>query len=198
MAVTTEIPVPAAEAVSPRRITIEEFERIPDDVFPDGERLELIDGLIYTKVSQNDPHIFALRYAFRALQAVFASGYEITVQLPLKLGDRGKPEPDLVVLRGATEDYEGRRVDPPADIVLLIEISDSSLQYDQVNKARLYARYGVPEYWIVNLQNRTLEVRRRPRPETEGYAETIVYAQGESVPIGDRVVAVADLLPKGL
>ncbi len=196
MAVTTAVPTPVAKDVGPRRFTIEEFERIPDGVFPEGERLELIDGLIYTKMGQNDPHAFALRYAFRALQAVFDAHFEITVQIPLKLGDGGKPEPDLLVLRGRTEDYEGRRVDPPVDVALLVEISDTSLAFDRVNKARLYATHGVLEYWIVNLQNRTLEVRRRPRPELGEYAETVIAREGESVPAGGGQVSVSSLLPK--
>ena len=196
MAVTTVAPIPVAQETGPRKLTIEEFERLPENFFPEGERAELIDGLIYTKMGQNDPHAFALRYSFRVLAGVFGIGFEITVQCPLKLGDGGKPEPDLLVLRGQTEDYEERRVDPPADVELLVEISDSSLAYDRGTKANLYARHGVPEYWIVNLPNRTVEVRRLPR--ADGYAEIRIYAEGESVSVNGGEVSVADLLPKAV
>lgn len=196
MAVTTLAPAPAptVELVEPRRWTIEEFERIPDDVLPEGERVELIDGLIYTKVGQNDPHIFAFHYAFRAIQAFFGSGFTIMTQAPTRFRGGSKVEPDILVLRGQIEDYERRRVDPPADVALLVEISDASLSYDRANKALLYAAQGVAEYWIVNLKDRTLEVRRLS--EEGAYAEVTVYSEEESVPVNGGAVAVADLLPK--
>lgn len=73
-------------------------------------------------------------------------------------------------------------------------MSDSTLAEDRGRKARLCAKHGIPEYWIVNVPGRTLEVRRKPR--AEGYAETRVYAEGESIPVGGGAVAVADVLPK--
>ena len=193
----TTAPVPSAtDAPEPRRWTIEEFEGIPDGILPEGERLELIDGLIYTKMGQNDPHIFALHLTLEALRTVFGSGFNLMIQAPTRFKEGSKVEPDILVLRGALRDYQGRRVDPPAEVVLLVEISDASLSYDRANKAALYAAQGVPEYWIVNLQNRTLEVRRRPRPEAGFYAETVVFAEGERLVVGGDEVVVADLLPK--
>lgn len=198
MAVTTVTPMPAAATFGPRRWTIEEFERIPDDILPEGERLELIDGLIYTKMGQNDPHIYALHFAFDALRAVFGPDFAVLMQASLKIGEDAKPEPDLAVLKGRLGDLQGQRLRPASDILLLVEVSDTTLNQDRNLKASLYARHEVPEYWIVNLQNRTLEVRRRPRPELGEYAETIVFREGESVPAGDGEVAVADLLPKAV
>lgn len=75
-------------------------------------------------------------------------------------------------------------------------MSDSTLADDRGRKARLYANHGLPKYWIVNLRDRTLEVRRSPRPETEDYFETRVYREGETAEVGGKLVAVADLLPK--
>lgn len=195
MAVTTEVPTPVAQSVPQRRWTIEEFERIPDEVFPEGERVELIDGLIYTKMGQNDPHIFALSYTLEALRAVFGTGYAFLSQMPTRFEGGSKVEPDILVLRGNLRDYERRRVDPQNDVALLVEVSDASLAYDQANKTRLYAAQGVPEYWIVNLQNRTLEVRRRPMPELGAYAETVLVREGGSARAGDGEIALADLLP---
>ncbi len=195
MAVTTVAPVPAVE-VAPRRWTVEEFERIPDGVFPEGERVELIEGLIYTNMGQNDPHYFALHYAIELVRAAFGEGFIVVNQAPTRFAEGSKVEPDLLVLRGRLRDYEGRRVDPPADVALLVEVSDTSLAYDTTVKATLYAKQGVPEYWIVNLQNRTLEVRRRPRPEMGAYAETVVFREDESVAVGSGSVAVGDLFPR--
>ena len=76
----------------------------------------------------------------------------------------------------------------------LAEVSDSTLARDAGTKARLYGSHGVPGYWIANVPARTVAVRREPR--ADGYAETRVYAEGESVPVGGGAVAVADVLPK--
>ena len=191
---TTVAPAPSAPDPGPRRLTIEEFERIPDDLFPESERAELIDGLIYTRMGGNDPHYFTLLYALRTVQALFAPEYLVVPQMPTRFVGGSKVEPDIMVLKGRVEDYEGRRVKPSEDVTLLVEVSDSTLLRDQTLKAELYAKQGVPEYWIVNLPSRTLEVRRLPRPE--GYAEIRIYAEGESVSMNGGEIVVADLLPK--
>lgn len=80
--------------------------------------------------------------------------------------------------------------------MLVVEVSDTTLADDRGRKARPYAKSGIPEYWIVNLQNRTLEIRRGPRPETEDYFETLVYREGDLLKANGQEVHVADLLPK--
>ena len=150
--------------------------------------------MIYTRMGQNDPHIFALHDALDAFRAVFGKGHTSMIQAPTRLETDTKIEPDILVLRGGLEEYEGRRVDPAEDVALLVEVSDSTLLRDQTLKAELYARQGFPEYWIVNLASRTLEVRHLPR--LEGYAEMRIYAEEESVPANGGEIPVADLLPK--
>ena len=193
---TTLLPAPAVAEVAPRRWTIEEFERIPDEAITEGERVELIDGLIYTKVGQNDPHCFGLLYAIEALRAVFAQGFVVVSQMPTRFATDSKVEPDILVLRGSLRNYEDRRADPRTDVALVVGVSDTSLAYDTGLKAWLYATQGVPEYWVVNLQNRTLEVHRRPNPTLGGYAEVTIYSEGESAAAGSVEIAVSDLLPK--
>ena len=199
MAQTLEAPVAVVafeeeEEAGPRLLTIAEFERLPDDLFPEGERVELIDGLIYRKMSQNEPHISALDAVFAALQEAFGPGFYLRMQAPLKYGDHNAPEPDVYVLRGTWRDYDGRRPDPVTDVPLVVEVSDASLAKDRRVKAGLYARAGLPEYWIVNLRDRTLEVRRKP--EAGEYTETLVLHEGKSVGIGNGTVAVSDVLPR--
>lgn len=185
---------PVLAESGPRPMTIGEFERLPDDFFPEGERVELIEGLIYTKMSQNDPHITAVSAIFAALQDAFGVGFHLRMQAPLKMGLISAPEPDVTVLRGTWRDYDGRRPDPLTDVPLVVEVSDSSLADDRGFKARLYARAGLPEYWIVNLRDRTIEVYRRP--EQGAYTETLVFHEVKSVAVGNRTVAVADVLPQ--
>ncbi len=194
MAQTLDAPVPiTAQESLPRRITIKEYDRIPDDTFG-GDRVELIEGQIYTKMGQNFPHIASVRRITEALRAVFGTGFNVSSQCPIGLGDASKPEPDALVLRGNVEDYDDRYPDPTAEIAVLVEVSDSTLERDSEIKAALYAKHGIPEYWIVNLRERTLEIRREPRPT--GYASTRVYAESESVAIGMGSVAVSDVLPR--
>ena len=178
----------------PGLLTIEEFDRLPDDLFLEGKRIELIDGLIYTKISQNDPHVTAVCAVTAALQEAFGAGFFVSQQTPLKYGTHNAPEPDVTVLRGTWRDYDGRRPDPLNDVPLVVEVSDSSLSKDRRLKAGLYARAGLPEYWIVNLRDRTLEVYRKP--EQGAYTETIVLHEGKSVAVGGGTVAVTDILPR--
>lgn len=192
MAQTLVAPIPEPDGL--RRWTVEEFDALPDGLFAEGERVELIEGLIYTEMGQNLPHITAIRLVSEALRDALGSGFNVSGQLPIELSGASKVEPDVLVLKGTARDYDGRYPDPTTDIAVLVEVSDTSLSRDTGLKARLYASHGVPEYWVVNVPDRTVEVRREPR--SGGYAETRVYEEGESVPTGNGMVAVADVLPK--
>ena len=180
--------------------TADEFERLFDAGFfaPDA-KLELIEGEIWEKMTQNEPHAVALSLAEFALSGVFANCY-VRTQQPMILGETSKPEPDLAVVTGAPRDYLAAH---PTTAQLVIEISDSTLRADQTTKAALYARAQIAEYWIVNLVDRTLEVRRQPWPmEGEllghGYRSTQILLPGESIaPFGAATspVGVDELLP---
>ena len=165
-------------------------------ILPEGSGTELIDGVIYDKMPHSQPHVATIRFASRTLRAIYGAGFDVTAQVPLPLGGSGEPEPDILVLRGEAEAYDGRDPDPQADVVLAVEVSVSSLTFDRRTKAALYARHGVPEYWIVDVAGRTLEVRRDPG--AEGYAETRIYAERESVAVRGATVKVADMLPKSV
>ena len=158
----------------------------------EGPGTELIEGLIYPKMPQGRAHILAARSIVAALRAIFAEGFDVNAQFPLPLGEN-EPEPDVLVLRGGPRDYEARDPDPRTDVVLAVEVSDTTLAFDRRTKAALYARHGVPEYWIVNLREKTLEIRRKPTPE--GYAETTVLGADGKATIGEGTVAVSDVLP---
>ena len=160
-------------------------------------KVELLEGKVYEKMAMNDPHIVALRKARRQVDSAFAGVPHITDgQTPLRLGD-SEPEPDLFVLRG---DDLGRVSSDPADVLLVVEISDTTYALDRSVKLRRYARAGYREYWIVNLVRGRLEVYRQPRAE-DGiwtYGEFFALAPGESVEplaVPGRAVAVDDLLP---
>lgn len=120
-------------------------------------------------------------------------GYTIRNQAPLALDEHSEPEPDIAVVKGAIRDFVNTH---PRTAVLVIEVADSTLQYDRTTKARVYARNGIPEYWIVNIQDRQLEVYRQPVGQE--YMERLVLDTNQMLAClaqPDHDISVADLLP---
>lgn len=140
------------------------------------------------------PHSLSIINTADALQDAFGGQFAVEQQMPLH-AERGlEPEPDVMVLRGSSKDYTD--APSPADIMLLVEVSHSTLHYDRSTKATLYAENGIADYWIVNLRSRTLEVYRQP--EGDAYISLRVYDETEAVAplaVPDALVRVADLLP---
>ncbi len=158
------------------------------------ERTELIYGRIVKRMSpMSRPHSLGIINTADALQDAFGD-HAVEQQMPLHVGRGLEPEPDVMVLRGQSQDYPD--APSPADVLLLAEVSRSTLEYDRSTKAVLYAENGIADYWIVNLRSRTLEVRRQP--EGDAYVSLHVYGETEAVaPLAapDAAVRVADLLP---
>lgn len=187
----------ATAKIKPKRWSRAEYDRmIEAGVFEPGERIELIDGEIVTMTPQNGPHAMAVRLAQRALEATFGSHYDVRSQLPLALGRKSEPEPDVAVVVGSPRDYPRH----PTTALLVIEIADTSLGYDRKTKGPLYARAGIAEYWIVNLVDGIVEVYREPVAADGGWAYRLISRHG----IGDTVaplagpgatIPIVDLLP---
>lgn len=181
--------------------TIEEFERLFDVGFlPNDTKFELIEGEIVEKMTQRTTHSTALSLTQFALETAFGAGFYVRTQLPMVFGEHSKPEPDLAVVVGNPRDYLEAH---PSTAVLVVEISDTTLVQDQQAKSSLYARAGIAEYWIVNLIDRALEVRRQPSPVHDAllghaYRSTQILLPGESVsPLSspEATVFVDELLP---
>ena len=184
-----------------RRWTRVEYEQLVEKgVFMPGDRVELIDGLLVVAEPQSSVHYTAIRLIERALARAFGEGWDVRTQAPIALDDTSEPEPDVAVVRGDLRDYVAAH---PADPVLVVEVSLTSMRLDRRHKSSLYARAGRPEYWIVNLVDRVLEVRREPAPSRQApYGWD--YSSAERLRPGDSVsplaapsaqIAVADLLP---
>ena len=184
-----------------RRWTRPEYDRLIDKgVFRADERLELLAGDLIVREPQGNPHALAIERANEALRTAFGGAWRVRVQLPVALDDESEPEPDISVAPGPLRaDSEPK----PSRLELVVEIAESSLALDREFKGSLYARAHVPEYWIVNLAARILEVYRNPGPDASalyGWA----YASAESLHAGEQVsplaapascITVADLLP---
>jgi len=108
---------------------------------------------------QDAPHATGVRLVLRALRAVFGAGWTVDSQLPVALDDYSEPEPDAAVVPGAPRDYRDAH---PTRPVLIVEVAESRLAFDRRQKASLYARAGITDYWVVNLVDRVLEVYREP------------------------------------
>ena len=185
-----------------RRWSRREYERLVDaDIFRPGERLELLAGHLVVREPQGSLHATAVGLAEDALRTCFGPGWVVRVQMPIALDDDSEPEPDVAVVPGTRRDYE---LAHPSRPVLLVEVAESSLDDDRGDKAGLYARAGVPEYWIVNLVDRVLEVRREPVPSPEApsgwsYGALAILEPGASIaPLArpGAPIEVAALLPR--
>jgi Uma2 family endonuclease len=190
----------AQSPLTVRRWTRSEYDRLVELGAFDREPIELIGGQLVVAEPQSPYHAGYIRRADYALRAVLPSGWVVSVQSPVALDDDSEPEPDLVVAAGGPDDYLDAH---PAAPVLVVEVAESSLVFDRRAKGSLYARAGIPEYWIVNLVDRVLEVFRDPEREpTAPYgwvyrSRMTLAAPAVVAPIGIRgvQVPVAGLLP---
>ena len=145
-----------------RRFTRLEYERLVEmAVFQPDERLELIDGLLVVREPQDTPHATGVRLVVRVLRGVFGEGWIVDSQLPVALDEYSEPEPDAAVYRRRAVPYKDADRDA-SDALLLIEVAETSLAYDRSTKLRLYASFGVPEYWVVDCAAEAVEVHRDP------------------------------------
>jgi Uma2 family endonuclease len=193
------MPIPEIAEAAParKRFTREEVDRLDATGVFDGERYELIDGDLIDKMGQNPPHAFVICLLLKCLAGLF-EGDLIGVQHPMEAapGDRERslPEPDVAVLRERNIEHQSRH--PRGDeMLLVIEVSDTTAAFDRSRKARLYARAGVPEYWVLDLNGRMLVVHREP--DGTQYRQTFLRAPEETVPVPGRseTIRVADILP---
>jgi Uma2 family endonuclease len=192
-------PMLAGDDPAPRRWTRDEFYRLANRGLFQGQRVELIEGEIMVFTPQNWPHASTVDRIAEVLRRSLSTGFWVRMQLPLNLSPLSDPEPDVSVVAGRREDY----TDHPTAAVLIVEVSDTTLAYDRGQKASLYARAGIADYWIVNLVQQELEVYHDPFADASqpfGYRydqRTIFYAGDHVTPLAapQARILVADLLP---
>jgi len=180
------------------RFTVAQFgQMVRDGTIGPQERVELIDGLVVTKVSKNPPHVIAGKLLFSALQGVVPTGWHPSKDDDLVISDHDQPQPDIAIVRGSPRDYP-KSHPTPADIALAAEISESTLASDRSVKMPRYAAANIPVYWIVNLVQGQVEVYTDPAGGR--YQNHTVFKRGEEIPVvidGQLVgrIAVSDILP---
>lgn len=178
--------------------TRERFERgVAEGVFTTEDRIELLDGEILEMSPQYTPHAVAITLAQNIFLHLFEEGHVVRIQLPFALDDGSEPEPDIAVVTGGPRDYLDSH---PCKAELVVEIAEASLALDRGRKLAAYARNRVPEYWIVNLLDRQIEIHRKPEltADIADYSDKSIIRAGESIaPIAksDHPIAADDLLP---
>lgn len=171
-------------------------EMINAEILGEDDPIELLEGILVTKMPKNPPHSLVTHLIREALARLISLGWCVSAQEPITLTD-SEPEPDVAVVQGSPRQYADRH--PGAEeTALVIEVADSTLSRDRGLKKRIYARAGIPIYWIVNLVERKIEVYSEPsgsdyqqRQDFESDAEITVMIEGREL----GRIAVSDLLP---
>ncbi|MDM9379114.1 Uma2 family endonuclease [Chlorogloeopsis sp. ULAP01] len=154
--------------ITPKRFTIDEYHRLIELGFlTEGDRIELIRGELIQMTAKVTPHTVCGSILCRQLDRLLGDSVVIRGQDPITLPNHSEPEPDVVIARGRDEDYLAHHP-YPEDILLVIEISDTTVDYDQTTKLELYAEAGISDYWIVNLNSRQLEHYSQPYQNAQG------------------------------
>lgn len=157
------------------------------------DKVELLENYVVLKMPRNPPHDGTIQLIGKRLSRLLPAGWELRSQLTVVLPD-SQPEPDFAVARGDERTYLARHLGP-ADVGLIIEVANSSLLRDQRDKTRIYARAGIPVYWIVNLVDRRVEAYARPTGPVAvpAYQSVQAYQPGDAVPLTLDGVTVADI-----
>lgn len=164
----------------PRRLrfTVDEYYKMIElGMLKDYEKAEIIEGELIQKMPIGDRHAAAVDFLNRFITKSVSDNVLVKIQNPVRLSDYNEPEPDIA-LADLTK-YDGRRHPQPAEILLLIEVSDSTLKYDRSTKLVLYAEAEIPEVWIVNLPNDIIEIHTKPGSGI--YQLTKIYKRGETL-----------------
>lgn len=182
-------------AIARHTFTVEQYYQMAEVGILDVTKgTELIEGEIIDMSPMGRLHAACIAKATRSLICLLPDTADVRVQLPINLSDRSEPQPDLAIVR-YRDDYYASGHPQSNDILLLMEVSDSTLKYDREVKLPLYARSSIPEVWIVNLGEQIVEVYRQPCGDTYGVVQ--YYQRGEVVKFGigtDIAIAFGQIL----
>ncbi|MGQ0550298.1 MAG: Uma2 family endonuclease [Armatimonadota bacterium] len=164
-----------------RRFTVDEYYRMADaGIFSEDDRVELIEGEIVEMVPTGSQHAGYVGKLNRILSSRVGESAFVWVQNPVRLSEHSEPLPDLALLRPRADFYTSAHPGPD-DILLLVEVAETSAEYDRGVKVSLYSRYGAREFWLIDLRQEAVEVYRAPAPE--GYREIQTVRRGGQLTI---------------
>jgi Uma2 family endonuclease len=181
------------------RLSVAQYQQmVRNGILTEDDPVELLEGWLIPKMPKSPQHRTATRLTRTVLERMIPAGWYVDSQEPITTGD-SEPEPDVVIVRGEPGDYAARHPGP-ANVALVVEVSDTPLQRDRTVKSRLYAAAGLPSYWIVNLVDRRVEMYSSPSGSPAAYQRVQTHNPGDSIAVtidGATIghVAVTDLLP---
>jgi Uma2 family endonuclease len=172
------------EEIKTRRFNVEEYHRMGEvGILGEDDRVELVGGELVEMAPIGSPHLSCVVGLTHLLVEAASGRWFVSVQNPIRLGERDEPEPDLSLLK-AKPDPESQGPPTPEDVLLVVEVSDTTLSYDRNVKLPLYARAAIPEVWIVDLNGRVVEIHSNA--SSDGYRGSRSFGPGERI-ISDTV-----------
>ena len=190
------LPLPTPEEVV--RISVDRYEQmIASGVLGEDDPIELLNGVMVWKMPKNPMHFTVTRRCARTIERLLPNGWHVRTEGPIRIPDYDEPEPDIAVVRGDDDVYEQRHPGP-GDIALIIEVADSSLSRDRGEKRDIYARAGIPVYWIINLVDVQIETYCRPTEATFPTAAVLRAPDSAELVLEGHSpvqIPVADLIP---
>lgn len=172
-----------------------EYYRLYDAGVLGEARIELLEGVIYHKIPKYEPHNFSVAQIAAMLRHIFGDEF-VRQESPVAVDDQNDPEPDVSVTTKPRAEFVHTGAPTPSDVALVVEVADTSLPRDLGKKARIYARAGIAECWVVDLNGRRLVVHRSP--SATGYASVLTLADTEStnlLAVPEQTLTVAEMLP---
>ncbi|MEN6451059.1 MAG: Uma2 family endonuclease [Thermoguttaceae bacterium] len=183
------------------RLSVEMYEEmIRSGIIMEDDAIELLDGWMVPKMTQNPPHILAAEMVRDALHDNVPAGWSVYSGKPIRVGI-SVPEPDAMVVRGQRQQFRDRRIQAQ-DVRLIVEVADTSLWRDKEFKKTIYAQAGIPVYWLVNLIDNRIEVYSGATgtDEKADYQQRHDYGPGDQIPLtldGQQIATLSarDMLP---
>lgn len=180
------------------RVTVSDYYKMAEaGIFGEDDRVELLDGEIVDMAPIGSRHGGMVKLLTQCFSANLDKRAIVSVQDPLHLSTRSEPQPDLMLLK-PRDDFYAAAHPQAADVLLLIEVGDITARFDREVKLPLYARHGVAEAWLIDLETRQVEICRSPLPDSGDYAERTTVSTGSIVPrlLPDCQVDVGTLFPR--
>lgn len=166
-----------ARELAKRWITADEYERMGEaGIFPQDARLELIGGEIFEMSPIGSLHAACVDLLAYLFNKIAEGRFIVRAQSPIRLNDFSEPQPDVTLLRWRDDFYKSAHP-TVADVLLVIEVADTTVETDRKIKIPLYARAGVPEVWLVNIPDGRIEVYSRP--SVDSYARAEIFGRGD-------------------
>ena len=177
------------------RLTVDDYHRMAKaGILHEDDRVELIDGELIEMAAIGSHHFACVNRMNRLFSEQAGQRFIVSIQNPVRLSRHSEPEPDAALLQMRTDHYDSA-LPSAEDVLLVVEVADTTVSYDRKVKLPLYAEAGIPDAWLVNLPRRSVEVHREPRGGR--YQQVTVHRAGERITLlalPDVAIAVDDIL----